>query len=245
MKAEFTILFEDDCLIAVDKPSGELSVPGRTIKDSTFTRVKDYYPEAREIHRLDMGTSGVLLFAKNKASQSALHRQFEQRKVHKCYLAVCFGTPQHEQGLISLPLLCDWPNRPKQKVEWFGGKAAQTHYQLHALPRQACSSISELDESLCEKALTSCQEFYDICLAILFPKTGRSHQLRVHLDALGHSILGDELYGSELSQNAAKRLMLHAASLTFLHPQTSQSIQIHADSTFGELAKKITGRALP
>lgn len=199
------ILYRDDDLLVLNKPSGLLTVPGKAPehKDSLQTRVQSVFPTATIVHRLDMATSGILLMALNRESHKRLGQQFEKRLIRKQYLARVDGVPEKQQGTIELPLICDWPNRPKQKVDLEHGKKAQTLWQrLYALE----------DESL----------------MLLKPVTGRSHQLRVHMQSLGHTILGDRLYADDRVRGKAERLQLHAASITFSHP--TRDIDMHFES---------------
>lgn len=191
------IVFEDNELLAVNKPSGLLSVPGREPQhyDSMWSRLVDVYPEIQVIHRLDMSTSGLMLFAKNKHIESALKKQFQYRLTHKVYLAEVWGRVEQDQGEIDLPLICDWPNRPKQKVCHDTGKPSRTLYQV----------IERKEKTT---------------LVRLFPITGRSHQLRVHMLAIGHPIIGDEFYAHQEAQDCASRLHLHAAELSYYHPKS-------------------------
>lgn len=177
--------------LVVNKASGLLSVPGRgpDKQDCLIHRVQAQYPDALAVHRLDMSTSGLLLLARNREMHRELSRLFEQRKVSKRYIAIVAGRLAEDCGAIDLPLICDWPNRPRQKVDFALGKPSQTTYRLLAYdPERDCSRVE------------------------LTPLTGRSHQLRVHMQSLGHPILGDELYGIETS---APRLLLHATCLGF------------------------------
>jgi tRNA pseudouridine32 synthase/23S rRNA pseudouridine746 synthase len=196
--SNFVLIYADEHLIVVNKPSGMLSVPGRgpDKQDCLIHRVQAEFPDARSVHRLDMSTSGLLLIARGPEMQRELSRLFEQRKVSKRYIAVVAGQLEAAVGEINLPLICDWPNRPRQKVDFAIGKPSQTRYRLLAFdPRSACSRVE------------------------LEPITGRSHQLRVHLAECGHPILGDELYGVETS---APRLLLHATQLGFTLPGSDQ-----------------------
>lgn len=161
------ILYQDEHIMVVNKPSGLLSVPGRLEehKDSVMTRVQRDHPQAESVHRLDMATSGVIVVALTKAAERELKRQFREREPKKQYIARIWGHPEKAEGLVDLPLICDWPNRPKQKVCFETGKAAQTEYVvLEYAP--------------------------DNTARILLADYGRSHQLRVHMLALGHPILG-------------------------------------------------------
>lgn len=204
------ILYQDEYIMVVNKPSGLLSVPGRLEehKDSIMTRIQRDYPSAESVHRLDMATSGVLVVALTKGAERELKRQFREREPKKQYVARIWGHPQQEEGLIDLPLICDWPNRPKQKVCYETGKPAQTEYQVLEYLTDNTARI------------------------LLKPITGRSHQLRVHLQALGHPILGDRFYATPEALALAPRLQLHAASLTITHPKYGSSMTFKAPADF-------------
>jgi len=203
-----TVIFADDWLIVADKPSGLLSVPGRgeDKADCLVARVQREYPDALTVHRLDMSTSGLLLLARGPEMQSHLSRLFRERAVDKSYVAVVAGLVSDDKGEIDQPLIVDWPNRPRQKIDHEIGKPSLTRYQVIA--RDATAGTTRV---------------------ALEPVTGRSHQLRVHMASLGHSILGDELYGDEFS---APRLLLHAAELSFVHPSTAEAIAFHSSPPF-------------
>lgn len=203
------VLYEDSELVVVNKPAGLLSVPGRgeDKQDCMLHRLQSEFADAQPVHRLDMDTSGILLFARNADAQRAMSRLFEQRRIHKAYLANVWGLPNESRGSIHLPLIADWPNRPRQKIDFTRGKDALTHYQLIMTNGQH----SQLQ---------------------LIPVTGRSHQLRVHMSALGHPILGDPLYGTAMSRRASQRLLLHAEQLAFAHPFSGQSINLQCHAEF-------------
>ncbi|MCQ1059004.1 bifunctional tRNA pseudouridine(32) synthase/23S rRNA pseudouridine(746) synthase RluA [Photobacterium sp. DNB23_23_1] len=203
------ILYQDDDIIAVNKPSGLLSNPGRdpAFHDSIYTRVRADFPDANLIHRLDMATSGVIVLALNKQSERNIKIQFQDRRTEKVYYARAFGNIEQDSGTIDLPLICDWPNRPKQKVCFDDGKPSVTHYQV-------------LERS------------NDTSLVRLRPITGRSHQLRVHLLALGHPILGDGFYAHQDAKAMALRLQLHAAELSFFHPRSGDPMHLFAPCEF-------------
>jgi tRNA pseudouridine32 synthase/23S rRNA pseudouridine746 synthase len=205
------LLWCDAHLLVIDKPAGLLSVPGRgeAHADCASARVQAEFPDALVVHRLDMGTSGLLVFARGEAAQRKLSRAFEQRLTHKNYVAVVAGCPAESAGQIELPLICDWPNRPRQMVDWQRGKPALTHWQV--LERWPALGRSRL-------ALT--------------PITGRSHQLRVHMLALGHPILGDELYAPPELAAQAPRLLLHAQQLSLPHPASGEMLTLHAPAPF-------------
>ena len=199
------VLYEDTALLAVSKPAGLLSVPGRLPEhqDSALTRLETHFGPLGVVHRLDMDTSGILLFSRKAAALSHLHRQFSDRNVSKRYDAWVEGTPNDDQGLIDQPLICDWPNRPRQKIDADLGKPSQTQWQVQL----RCGLHTK---------------------ATLTPITGRSHQLRVHMQFLGHPILGDRFYGG--GSTNAKRLMLHARYLGIEHPETGQRLTLDDQS---------------
>ncbi len=205
------IVYQDQHLIAVNKPPGLLSVPGRgpENQDCVISRVQSAYPDSRIIHRLDMATSGLLLIAHNVEGLRAFSRLFEKRLISKRYIAVVHGIPGESEGEITEPLICDWPNRPKQKVCRDTGKSAKTHYRLLQMDRLNNRSRIELT-----------------------PHTGRSHQLRVHMLSIGHPILGDEFYGHKQSQMSADRLLLHATELQFEHPFSGEQITLSCKCDF-------------
>ena len=206
------ILYQDKDLLVVNKPSGILTNPGRGIAlaDSLLSRVQHTYPSALLVHRLDLGTSGVVVFALRRKAERELKRQFAERVVKKRYLAVVAGLLTNQEGNIILPLRADPLNPPTQHVHP-EGKAAETAYRV----LQHCAD-AVLDRTLVE----------------LKPVTGRSHQLRVHMAALGHPILGDTFYAPAPIQQAAPRLLLHAAELTLLQPYSQQSLTFVADTDF-------------
>lgn len=205
------VVFVDPDLILVNKPAGLPSVPGRPpeLKDSAISRLQAIYSDALVVHRLDMATSGLLLFARGAAMQRALSQLFERRLVHKRYEAVVHGHLTAPTGTIDLPLIADWPNRPRQKVDWVQGKSATTHWRL--IPNQNSEPFSRLD---------------------LLPITGRSHQLRLHLSAIGHPIVGDRLYGSENPSEVRSRLLLHASDLEFIHPVRKELMKFRTTVPF-------------
>ena len=195
------ILFKDKDIMVVNKPTGLLSVPGRgpENEDSVLHRVKQQHPKAAAAHRLDMSTTGVIVIPLNPNSHRELSRQFRERETEKHYLAWVWGEPEADSGQVDLPLCVDWPNRPRQMVCLERGKPSQTRYEVLARDADQCET---------RVALT--------------PITGRSHQLRVHMLALGHPMLGDPFYGDADSQARAPRLLLHAAALSLTHPQTGE-----------------------
>ncbi len=204
---EETILFEDEHILAVNKPSGLLSVPGRGdhLSDCAEARAKAHDRNARTVHRLDMDTSGILLFGKGAEAHRRLSLLFAERKVEKRYIAWVAGLMPEDDGDIDLPLAVDWPNRPLQKVDMEKGK-----------PSLTCWRVLERRE--------------DATLLALTPKTGRTHQLRLHCAAIGHAILGDRFYSDPTVRKRASRLQLHAETLEFHHPMTEEWISLQAPS---------------
>ncbi len=182
-------------MLVIDKPSGLLSVPGKAVehRDCLESRAREAYQQCRIVHRLDMDTSGILVLAMNAKAHRHLGLQFERRHVKKTYIARVWGHVEDDEGTIDLPLICDWPNRPRQMVDHQIGKPSQTSWRV--LSRAEHSTRLELT-----------------------PLTGRSHQLRVHLLSLGHPILGDNIYADQQALIAADRLQLHAQSLSLFHP---------------------------
>ena len=219
MSPYLDIIFQDEDIVVLNKSSGLLSVPGRLPEhqDCLQNRVQRVLPTATVVHRLDMATSGIIIMALNKAAHVNISRQFEQRKTKKSYIARVFGHVKEQQGSVDLPLICDWPNRPKQKVDHENGKQSLTHYQV--------LSYSELDD---ESKSTDNES----TLVELTPVTGRSHQLRVHMLALGHPILGDRLYAHEQALTVSSRLQLHARNLTLAHPVTGELLTFVAPCPF-------------
>ncbi len=194
------IVHADTGLVVVNKPAGLLSVPGRGAdkQDCAWSRVQAGWPDALVVHRLDMATSGLLLFARGGALQRSLSIAFAQRDVHKRYVALVDGTPDADAGQIDLPLAADWPNRPRQRVDMVRGKPSSTRWLV--LDRDPSGRTRMAFE----------------------PVTGRSHQLRVHAAAMGWPIAGDALYGP--ASPTAPRLMLHASELSLAHPATGQQL---------------------
>jgi tRNA pseudouridine32 synthase/23S rRNA pseudouridine746 synthase len=212
----FELVHADASLLVLNKAAGLLSVPGRGAdkQDCLSTRVQQQYPDARVVHRLDMATSGLLLMARSIAIQRALGALFEQRAVGKRYVAVVDGLPAEAPdtggwSLIDLPIAVDWPRRPLRIIDAAQGKPSQTRWRVQA--HDAAAGHSRL---------------------ALAPLTGRSHQLRVHLQALGHPILGDALYGGDRVLARAPRLLLHASQLRFTHPVSGAALQFESPPPF-------------
>ena len=204
------VIYVDDEIIVVDKPAGLLSVPGRGegMDDCLASRVQARFPDALIAHRLDMSTSGLLVLARGAEMHRQLSRFFRERQIEKRYVAVVDGLMAEDDGEVSLPLICDWPNRPRQKVDFEIGKPSQTRFRV--VYRDPASDTTRVE---------------------LEPITGRSHQLRVHMASLGHPILGDDLYGGEAT-GKAERLLLHAMDLGLFHPLTGAAVQFHSDAPF-------------
>ena len=193
------VLYQDDDFVIVDKPSGLLSVPGKpeTHRDCLEDRVRGQFPSTLLVHRLDLETSGVMVYALNPKAQRHINLQFERRVVQKTYVARVAGLVEQDDGEIDLPLIVDWLRRPIQKVCFDTGKPAQTRWRV--LARETNATRVELK-----------------------PETGRSHQLRVHMREIGHPILGDPFYASDEDYEAATRLQLHAETLELRHPKNGE-----------------------
>lgn len=201
------VVYQDNDLLAVNKPSHLLAVPGRgpELQDCLAARVQARFPGTLVVHRLDEATSGLMLFAFNAQVQRSLSLAFEQRLVQKTYVAHVIGMVEDPYGSVDAPLSADWHRRPLQKVDRVGGKAALTHWEV--TDRDSKLGVSRL---------------------VLRPHTGRTHQLRVHMQHIGHPIVGDLLYGAQC-ENAARqsrRLMLHASTLQLMHPVHGRELNI-------------------
>ena len=195
------IIYEDAEFVIVNKPSGLLSVPGKGkhLSDCLLERLKLIFPDALLVHRLDRDTSGLIIFALTKFSQRHISLQFEKRQIKKAYVADVWGKLDKKRGVVNLPLIVDWPNRPMQHVDHEIGKEAITEWKV-----QRYSKVSTRVK--------------------LIPKTGRSHQLRVHMKEIGQPILGDPFYAIGKAADFP-RLMLHAESLRFNHPNGGKGVQ--------------------
>jgi len=214
------VVYADTHLAVLNKPSGLLSVPGRgdDKQDCLIARAQQTWPDALTVHRLDMATSGLVVIARGAEVQRQLSQAFAQREVHKMYEAVVDGTPQESMPTadntegwqdIHLPLLIDWPNRPKSKVDWQNGKPSHTQW------RPTSGTLIEGATRIS-----------------LHPITGRTHQLRLHMMAIGHAILGDALYAAPDIFARAPRLLLHAKQLQFKHPVTSEWLSFESTVPF-------------
>lgn len=203
------IIYADEQIVVANKPHDLLSVPGRgpDNQDCLLLRLQPQYPTLRIVHRLDCATSGLMVLALDADSHRELSRQFHDRITQKRYIAMIAGSPQQASGSVELPLRCDWENRPKQVVDHQQGKHALTHYRvLEQRPDQARVELT--------------------------PITGRSHQLRVHMQSMGHPILGDRFYANAAALKQADRLLLHAQQLGFNHPLSQQPLSFEAPSPF-------------
>lgn len=206
--AELDLVYEDRDVVVIDKPSGLLSVPGRGthLHDSALSRLRDRWPLARDVHRLDLDTSGLLIFALRRKAERALKKAFRERRVGKVYVARVDGEMRRKSGKIDLPLR-RLHDQPRSVVDPVAGRAALTRYRV--AERSSGST-----------------------LVILHPQTGRSHQLRVHLASIGHPILGDRFYGDANIRESASRLLLHAAEVTFPHPYHDTPVTLTAAVPF-------------
>ena len=204
------LVYRDDYIAVVNKPSGLLSVPGNQPQyyDSAMSRVKEKYGFCEPAHRLDMATSGILLFALSKAADRELKRQFREREPKKYYQALVWGHVEQDHGVVELPLICDWENRPRQKICFERGKRAVTFYDV----------LQRYPNNTTRVKLT--------------PITGRSHQLRLHMLALGHPILGDKFYAHPQAKALSPRLCLHAESLQIQHPISGETMVFTAPVGF-------------
>ncbi len=202
------VLHADADVLLVDKPAGLLTVPGKgeDKADCLLSRLRVEFPGVLLVHRLDTDTSGVIVFALSRLAQGHLGKQFEHRQTDKTYAARVWGQVAGDAGRVDLPLIVDWPNRPRQHVDHATGRPAQTDWRV-------------LDRSAGETRME------------LHPLTGRSHQLRVHMAELGHPILGDALYATGAAA-AFPRLMLHAQMLAFRHPVGGAPVRYESPPPF-------------
>ncbi len=201
---EVKILRRDSEFIIINKPARLLTVPGRHPQnnDSVIVRLQKIYPAVVAAHRLDFDTSGLLVIPLHKGSLSHISKQFQARTVRKTYTAVVYGLVKDEKGVIDLPIAADLDNRPKYKICADTGKSSKTEFMV--LSRDESANTTRV---------------------VLHPFTGRSHQLRLHLQAVGHPILGCEFYGDHITKSKASRLLLHATELEFTHPKTGQKFK--------------------
>lgn len=209
MTAPYELLYQDEYLVAVCKDADVLSVPGRgeEKQDCLWRRVQVDFPTARIVHRLDYATSGVMILALDAEAHRRLNRAFQERKTQKLYHAIVHPALPDTQGTVELPLRCDWENRPLQIVDHEQGKAATTHWKV-----------------LEETPLGTRVE--------LTPITGRSHQLRVHMQSLGCPIIGDRFYATQAQQALSSRLLLNASTLELTHPMTDEPLKFSVPCPF-------------
>lgn len=205
-----SILHQDDHIVVVNKQPGILSVSGNKSQfiDSIIHRLQQKYSYVESVHRLDMATSGIMVAALSKLADRDIKKQFRERIPKKTYIAVVYGHLAQDTGKIELPLICDWPNRPRQMVDFENGKHALTEYQVISRNANNTTRVK------------------------LFPFTGRSHQLRVHMQAIGHPILGDKFYAHPEAFSMSQRLLLHAQLLTINHPKTGESMTFTCEPDF-------------
>ena len=213
------VLYADESMLVFDKPAGLLSVPGRgeDKQDCLSARAQRQFSDARVVHRLDMATSGLMVMARGAAAQRHLNDAFASRDIAKRYVAVVHGhlpAPAERWGVIELPITVDWPNRPRRVIDPISGKPSLTRWRV-------------LTQAPAGLTLTT-----PVTRIELEPVTGRSHQLRVHLLAIGHAIAGDQLYGNPEVQAMASRLLLHACSLELQHPVTGQILRFASPAPF-------------
>ncbi len=206
-----SIVYADHSLLVIDKPAGLLAVPGRGAdkQDCASLRVLQRYSDACVVHRLDQATSGLMLLARGAAMQRKLSQMFEQRAVDKQYVAIVHGWLAQDEGSIDLPIAADWPARPRRKVDLLAGKPALTRYTVISRSQHAASPTTRV---------------------LLRPYTGRTHQLRLHMMALGHMIVGDALYGTPEHQHF--RMCLHSQQLSLQHPATGQHMHWQCTADF-------------
>lgn len=208
---EIEVLYQDNALLVLNKPSGLMTVPGKGEGklDCVESRMQAAFTDALIVHRLDQSTSGIVIMARGKESQRVLNKAFANRTIDKQYIAVVDGVVAPTHGIIDLPLNRDWPNRPKQKIDYQNGKASQTHFSV-------------VDRNIQEQTTR----------LLLFPKTGRTHQLRMHMREFGHTILGDRLYATDIIRQKAPRLLLHSEKIELTHPHTQQRMTLRCAPPF-------------
>lgn len=225
------LIYCDESLLVVNKPAGLLSVPGRgeDKQDCLSARIRQEFSDALIVHRLDMATSGLLIFARGAAMQSRLCQMFREREVEKRYLAVVAGKLAPEIGEVNLPVAADWPNRPRRKIDAELGKPSLTRYRVSSHKNIVQTELVEAPHQAEHPPFDMLRvngfsgTVADTTRVELEPVTGRTHQLRVHMMAIGHPILGDALYGDPAS---APRLLLHAQSLCLPHPKNHTQLTL-------------------
>lgn len=204
------ILYQDEAIIILNKPSGLLSVPGLYNKDSAFGRLEALVDELHIIHRLDKDTSGLIVYGRTKKDLTAIQQQFEKQTTRKVYEARVTGKVKGNQGTINMPIIVDWPNRPLQKISHTEGRYALTRWKKLA-------EELVVAESGAEDIVTRME---------LYPKTGRSHQLRLHMLNIGHPIVGDPFYSKDYDESQTPTMHLHARELSFNHPRTGERMDM-------------------
>ncbi|MFN3826636.1 MAG: pseudouridine synthase [Micavibrio sp.] len=211
MDPYLTIIHQDKHLLVLDKQSGLLHVAGKhpSLSDCLEARAREQFPSVSIIHRLDKDTSGVVLMALNKEAHAYVAKQFEFRTSKKSYVARVWGLIKEDSGHIDLPMATDWERRPRQKVDYERGRPSQTDWVV--LERETENNITRVR---------------------LFPRTGRTHQLRVHMMMMGHPIVGDPFYAEGAALEAADRLQLHAEEVIFKHPETKEECRFHVPCPF-------------
>ncbi|KMT66075.1 RluA family pseudouridine synthase [Catenovulum maritimum] len=211
---EIEILYQDSEILVISKPSGLLSLSGKNPlnQDSVHYRIVQDFPTALLTHRLDFGTSGVMLLALNKTANANITQQFQQKSINKTYLSILNAWVEQDEGMIDLPIAKDASLFPRLKICHQTGKSAQTHFKV----------LNRLTDP-------------KRTLVLYTPQTGRTHQLRIHSQAIGHAILGCDLYGTQETKEAAKRMLLHAYSLTFKHPVSGEEMTFTSPSPFESL----------
>lgn len=208
------ILHQDNDILVLSKPSGILSVPGKAEdqRDCLEKRVQQEFPNALITHRLDLETSGVFMMALNKPAQAHINRQFQKRRTEKHYIARVWGHVEAQNGHIDLPMCNDWENRPRQMICHENGRAAQTDWEVLERGQLPCGN--------------------NFTRMLLKPITGRTHQLRVHMEEIGHPILGEVFYAHNDAENATERLQLHAQTLAIHHPKDETRITFNDPAPF-------------
>lgn len=201
------IIHQDDDIVVLNKPGGLLSVPGVRNKDSAYGRLAHELGELHIVHRLDQDTSGVIVYARHKNALRFLQQQFERRKTAKVYEALVDGIVNASMGCINLPIKVDWPNRPLQMISHSEGRYALTRWRKIGI-----------EDNQTRMAL--------------FPNTGRSHQLRIHMQQIGHPILGDPFYHPDVERGSGSKMTLHARALTFTHPGTEAAMTLSCPPPF-------------
>ena len=251
------LLYCDDSLLIVNKPAGLLAVPGRGAdkQDCLSARIQQEFPDALIVHRLDMSTSGLMVFARSAAMQRRLSEMFREHEVQKRYVAVVAGNVEQPTGEVNLPIVADWPNRPLRKIDAELGKPSLTRYRVLGFGESVHASIPDVttshptrpsrndvqvagyqhersigwEPSPVRPDVSKGEHVVDTTRLELEPVTGRTHQLRVHMAAIGHPILGDALYGDASS---APRLLLHARMLSFTHPLGAEILTLVSEAPF-------------